>query len=128
MYPMLQRLMAAALFATAAVLPAHAQQLTPLRVTNFDNTIVLGLYRGIDKGYFKEAGIDLQIVKVATGAAAVSAVASGEADIGWAAATVPIFARSNGVPVKIFMTADQEGPPNHYGTFLDVSAKSGVNS
>jgi hypothetical protein len=29
---------------------------------------------------------------------------------------MPMFARSNGVPVKIFMTADQEGPPDHYGT------------
>jgi ABC-type nitrate/sulfonate/bicarbonate transport system substrate-binding protein len=107
---------------------ARAQQLTPLRVTNFQNTVVLGLFHGIDKGYFKEAGLDVELVRVATGAAAVSAVASGQADIGWAATTVPIFARSNGVKVKAFMTADQEGPPDHYGTFIDASAKSGINS
>jgi NitT/TauT family transport system substrate-binding protein len=107
---------------------ASAQQLTPLRVSNFQNTVVLGLYHGIDKGYFKEAGLDVELVRVATGAAAVSAVASGQADIGWAATTVPIFARSNGVKVKAFMTADQEGPPDHYGTFIDASAKSGINS
>jgi NitT/TauT family transport system substrate-binding protein len=118
-------------FVLGAVIPAgsaRAQQLTPLRVTNFQNTVVLGLYHGIDKGYFKEAGLDLELVRVATGAAAVSAVASGQADIGWAATTVPIFARSNGVKVKAFMTADQEGPPDHYGTFIDASAKSGINS
>jgi ABC-type nitrate/sulfonate/bicarbonate transport system substrate-binding protein len=120
----------AALVLSAANQPtsASAQQLTPIRVTNFQNTVVLGLYHGIDKGYFKEAGLDLQIVRVATGAASVSAVASSQADIGWAATTVPIFARSNGVNVKAFMTADQEGPPDHYGVFIDASAKSGVNS
>jgi ABC-type nitrate/sulfonate/bicarbonate transport system substrate-binding protein len=121
---------AAALVVSAAMSPgpACAQQLTPLRVSNFQNTVVLGLYHGIDKGYFKEAGLDVEIVRVATGAAAVSAVASGQADIGWAATTVPIFARSNGVKVKAFMTADQEGPPDHYGTFIDASAKSGITS
>ncbi len=83
----------------------------------------LPLFHGIDKGYFKEAGLEIEIVKVATGAASVSAVASAQADIGWAAATVPIFARSNGVPVKMFMTADQEGPPDHYGTFITASGQ-----
>ena len=58
----------------------------------------------------------------------MSAVASDQADIGWAATTVPMFARSQGVKVKVFMTADQEGPPDHYGTFIDASAKSGINS
>jgi NitT/TauT family transport system substrate-binding protein len=121
---------AAALGVSVASPPssASAEVLTPLRVTNFQNTVVLGLYHGIDKGYFKDAGLDVQLVRVATGAAAVSAVASGQADIGWAATTVPIFARSNGVNVKAFMTADQEGPPDHYGTFIDASARSGVNS
>ena len=124
------RVFATALVVSAAILPGslRAQQLTSLRVSNFQNTVVLGLYHGIDKGYFKEAGLDVELVRVATGAAAVSAVASGQADIGWAATTVPIFARSNGVKVKAFMTADQEGPPDHYGTFIDASAKSGINS
>jgi ABC-type nitrate/sulfonate/bicarbonate transport system substrate-binding protein len=124
------RVCATALVVSVASFPGslQAQQLTPLRVSNFQNTVVLGLYHGIDKGYFKEAGLDLELVRVATGAAAVSAVASGQADIGWAATTVPIFARSNGVKVKAFMTADQEGPPDHYGTFIEASAKSGINS
>ena len=122
--------LAGALVFSAAIAPgsARAQQLTPLRVTNFQNTVVLGLYHGIDKGYFKQEGLDVELVRVATGAAAVSAVASNQADIGWAATTVPIFARSNGVKVKAFMTADQEGPPDHYGTFIDASAKSGINT
>ncbi len=121
----------AAMAALALVLAtgaARAAGLTELRVANFQNAIVLALFQGIDKGYFKEAGLDVEVVNVATGAASVAAVASGQADIGWAAVTVPIFARSNGVPVKAFLTASQEGPPDHFGTFLDVSARSGVKS
>jgi len=115
-----------ALSATVFATSVYAQNLIPLRVANCQNTVVLGLYYGIEKGYFKEAGLDLELVRVAHGAAAVSAVAAGQADIGWASVVVPIFARSNGVKVKVFMTSDQEGPPNHYGTFLVASARSGV--
>ena len=112
----------------AAVLAAEAQAADKVRVANFTNVVVAPLFHGMDKGYFTQAGIEIEIVKVATGAASVSAVASAQADIGWAAATVPMFARSNGVPVKIFMTADQEGPPDHYGTHITASAKSGITS
>jgi NitT/TauT family transport system substrate-binding protein len=112
----------------AAALGASAHAADKIRVANFQNVIVVPLFYGMDKGYFTEAGLDIEIVKVATGAASVSAVASAQADIGLAAVTVPMFARSNGVPVKIFMAVDQEGPPNHYGTHLTASAKSGVKS
>jgi ABC-type nitrate/sulfonate/bicarbonate transport system substrate-binding protein len=106
--------------------PVKAAGLTTLRVANFTNANVLPLLYGIEKGYFKAAGLDVQIVKVPDGAASVSAVASGQADIGWSATAVPMFARANGVAVKIFMTAGQEGPPDHFGTFIDATAKSGV--
>lgn len=125
------RLLAAIGFGAAlAALPgsAGAQQLTKLRVANFQNAINIALFHGIEKGYFKEAGLDLEIVNVQTGSASVSAVVSNQVDIGWSAVTIPIFARSNGIAVKVFMTSSQEGPPNNYGTFLDASAKSGVNS
>ena len=110
----------------AVALAAEANAADKVRVANFQNTIVLALFHGMDKGYFTEAGLEIEIVKVATGAASVSAVASAQADVGMAAVTVPMFARSNGVPVKIFMTVDQEGPPDHYGTHLTASARSGI--
>jgi ABC-type nitrate/sulfonate/bicarbonate transport system substrate-binding protein len=117
-----------ALSISLASITAQAQELTKLRITNFTNIVVGPIFYGVEKGWFKEAGIDIEIVKVATGAASVSAVAANQADIGWAAATVPMFARSQGVPVKIFMTADQEGPPDHFGTHFDATAKSGINT
>ena len=107
---------------------AGAAGTATLRIANFQNANVLPLFYGIDKGYFAAAGLDVQIVKVPDGAASVAAVASGQADIGWSATAVPMFARANGVPVKIFMTAGQEGPPDHYGTFIDATGKSGITS
>jgi NitT/TauT family transport system substrate-binding protein len=110
----------------ALLCTASAQAQTTVRIANFQNTVALGLYHAIDKGYFKEAGLDVELIKVASGAASVQAVASGQADVGWAATAVPMFARSNGVKIKMFMTVDQEGPPDHYGTFYIASGKSGV--
>ena len=116
-------------FVFAALMPftAGAQQPAKLRIANFQNAINVALFHGLDKGYFKEAGLDIEIVNVASGSASVTAVVSGQVDIGWSAVTIPIFARSNGIAVKVFMTSSQEGPPNNYGTFIDASAKSGVN-
>ncbi|HVV93164.1 MAG TPA: ABC transporter substrate-binding protein [Hyphomicrobiales bacterium] len=114
---------AAGAFGTAA----QAAPLTTVRVADFQNSIALPLYYGVQKGYFRDAGLDIQFVKIASGAASVAAVASGAADIGLSATSVPIFARANGVPVKAFMTADQEGP-GHHGTFIDASARSGVTA
>jgi NitT/TauT family transport system substrate-binding protein len=115
---------------TAALMLAGAPAVraaeTTLRIANFTNANVLPLFYGMEKGYFKAVGIDVQIVKVATGPASFAAVASGQADIGWAATSVPMFARANGVKVKIFMTSGQEGPPDHFGTFIDATAKSEV--
>jgi ABC-type nitrate/sulfonate/bicarbonate transport system substrate-binding protein len=125
----LSRVALTAALALGAMLCAsgvRAQNLTPVRIANFQNTVALALYHGIDKGYFKEAGLDVQQIKVASGAASVQAVAAGQAEIGWAASAVPMFARSNGVKVKMFMTVDQEGPPDHYGTFFAASGRSGV--
>ncbi len=123
----LSRVALTAVLALGAMLCASgAYAQTTVRIANFTNTVALALYHGIDKGYYKEAGLDIELIKVASGAASVQAVAAGQADIGWAATAVPMFARANGVKIKMFMTVDQEGPPNHYGTFYIASGKSGV--
>ncbi|HVV93165.1 MAG TPA: ABC transporter substrate-binding protein [Hyphomicrobiales bacterium] len=114
--------------ALAVATGTTAAEATTIRVANFTNASTLPLYYGMEKGYFKDAGINVEIVKVATGAASVAAVASGAADIGWAASAVPIFARGKGVKVKMFMTASDDGPPDHYGLSIDATKRSGVTS
>ena len=71
----------------AATLATKVRAADLVRVANFQNVVVIPLFHGMDEGYFKAAGLEVEIVKVATGAASVSAVASAQADVGWAAAT-----------------------------------------
>ena len=105
-----------------------AQAQTPVRVANFPNSFVLPMYHALDKGYFKENGLDVDILSYQTGPAVVSAVVSGGADIAWSASIPPIQARANGVPVQLFLTAAQERVPDHATLWLVGTGKAQVKS
>jgi NitT/TauT family transport system substrate-binding protein len=107
---------------------AHAQSVTKIRVGNFSNTFVLPLFNGIEKGYFKEADLDVEIIPYQTGPGVVSAVAGGEVDVAWSAAIPPILARSRGIPVKIFLSVAAESQPDHLTQWIVATAKSGISS
>lgn len=63
-----------------------------------------GLYAAKMKGYFDEAGLEVQLLDGNGGSAAVQLVGAGQADAGWASIATVAFARSNGVPVKSIAT------------------------
>jgi NitT/TauT family transport system substrate-binding protein len=107
---------------------AQAQSVTKIRVGNFSNIFVLPLFNGIEKGYFKEADLDVEIIPYQTGPGVVSAVAGGEVDVAWSAAIPPILARSRGIPVKIFMNVAAESQPDHLTQWIVATAKSGISS
>lgn len=79
-----------------------------------------------DKGYFAAAGIDAEFIPVQGGPAVVAAIASGEADVGYAALVPPINGRLNGVPLKIFLQLGKEAEPDRKYTWLVASAASGI--
>lgn len=79
-----------------------------------------------DKGYFTAAGIDAEFIPVQGGPAVVAAIASGEADVGYAALVPPINGRLNGVPIKIFLQLGKEAEPDHKYTWLVTSTASGI--
>jgi NitT/TauT family transport system substrate-binding protein len=106
----------------------HAQSVTKIRVGNFSNIFVLPLLNGIEKGYFKEADLDVEIIPYQTGPGVVSAVAGGEVDVAWSAAIPPILARSRGIPVKIFLNVAAESQPDHLTQWIVATAKSGISS
>lgn len=116
-------MVAAALF--GQTLAALAEE-TPVRVAYFLADSMLPALYAQDKGYFSEAGLDVEFVAVQTGPAVVSAVASGEADIGYAAPVPPINGRLNGVPVKMFPQLSQELAPDKTYTWLVASKASGI--
>lgn len=106
--------------------PALAQQ--KLRIGNFQNTTVTPLFHALDKGYFKAEGIDVEIVPIPGGPAAISAVMAGEADIAWAHPVPVINARTNGVPIKLALTTSQEFPPDNYTIWIVATGKSGIKT
>lgn len=79
-----------------------------------------------DKGYFAAAGIDPEFIPVQGGPAVVAAIASGEADVGYAALVPPINGRLNGVPVKIFLQLGKEAEPDRKYTWLVAAGASGI--
>lgn len=121
--------LASGLAATELVGRADAAGLAKVRVANLaHNSTVLALYHGLDKGYFKDEGLDVEVITVPTGPATVSALVSGAADVSWAAATVGLFAHARGIPVKLFLTTNQEYPPDHWTVWVVATGRSGVKS
>lgn len=70
-----------------------------------------GEYVAIDKGYFKQAGINLTVQPGGPNLDSVALVASGSAAIGQISSSPSlILARSQGIPVKAFASALQKHP------------------
>jgi ABC-type nitrate/sulfonate/bicarbonate transport system substrate-binding protein len=80
-----------------------------------------------EKGYFKDAGLDVEATPVQGGPAAVAALASGEADVAYAAFVPPINARIGGLPVKLFLTLSHEVEPDFKYTFITATKASGIS-
>ena len=58
--------------------------LQPLRIVTAPTEIPISMINANDLGYFKDAGIDAQIIALNNGPAGIAAVLSGAADIGFA--------------------------------------------
>jgi len=62
---------------------------------------VAPLHLGIAKGFFKEEGLDVQVVNTTGGAAAVPGVASGQFDFAFGNIVSVLLARSQGIDLKV---------------------------
>ena len=60
-------------------------------------------------GMFKEAGLDVELYEYNNGGDLMSAMASGDLDVGYAGITPVIYSMSKGVPIKIVAGAQNEG-------------------
>ncbi|MEW6632818.1 MAG: ABC transporter substrate-binding protein [Pseudomonadota bacterium] len=78
------------------------------------------------KGAFQAAGLDVELTEVQGGPAVVAAIASGSADVGYAAPVPPINARLNGVMVKMVMALGHEVDPDKKFLWLVASKASGA--
>lgn len=94
--------LAAGSLAALARTPARAQGLQKLALiigTSPPDPACHYLYYARDKGFYKEAGIDIEISGIASAPNATRAVVAGTADIGWVDSTSPILARESGARI-----------------------------
>src|SRR6266542_7017705 len=107
---------AAGMAAAAAshTIPARAQALTPVKI----GAVVLGDFGvvtptlvGIEKGYFKQNGLDAEMIPFKGGPDLLKGVLSGAADIGLTGATDPLVFRERGTTIRAVATILEK---NHF--------------
>ncbi len=98
-----------------------------LRVAVIPTVTKAPMYLGIEKGFFKEEGLEVKPEVVQNGAAVTAAVTSGSAELGSSALVPTVVAVAKGVPVKIVTTAastsEPESPTAPYGDAVLVVSK-----
>jgi NitT/TauT family transport system substrate-binding protein len=95
----------AALAVIGADAHAGAQTLTPLRVSTTPIDLGAEVLYANDLGYFREAGLDVDVTVLANGASVAASVASGAEDIGEANLVSLASAHANGVPFVVVAPA-----------------------
>ncbi len=115
---------AAAIFAIAA--PALAQ--TKVKVAYLRTLGIVHVWQAEKMGAFKKEGIEVEQITLNNGPAVASAIASGSADIGFAAATPMITAISRNQPFKVFITNNTEKHPSQWVESIVVAGTSPAKS
>lgn len=80
---------------------AKADELIKVKVGDTTSLAQLGMYAGIQKGFFKKHGIDIERIAIPGGAKVLTALLSGDIDIGYLAASTSLQAQFQNRPVKI---------------------------
>ncbi|MEW6453932.1 MAG: ABC transporter substrate-binding protein [Pseudomonadota bacterium] len=97
-----------------AVAPAQAQEKALTKVTFSLDIIVLGrhapFYVALDKGFYKEEGLDVNFIPAKGTAAAIQNVDSGIAQIGFTDVASLVVARAGGSTVKVVSVIYQKAP------------------
>jgi NitT/TauT family transport system substrate-binding protein len=96
---MLRVVIAFALAVAFAGAPAVGQTLpVPLRVGTTPSEVAGEIFYGLDGGFFKKAGLDVQIEMLPNGGAVASALAAGAVDVGLADVMSMVNAHAHGLP------------------------------
>ena len=112
----------------ASPLAVQAQDAPKVRFAYLKTLDLMPFFYGVQKGYFKEAGVDIELIAVPGGPAVGAAVASGSADIGYAAPTPIMIARDQGQPFKAFVSLEWERTPDRLWGDILATEKSGIKS
>jgi NitT/TauT family transport system substrate-binding protein len=86
---------------TLAAPDGTAADLVKVRVGDTTSLAQLGMYAGIEKGFFKKHGIEIERIAIPGGAKVLTALLAGDIDIGYLASSTSLQAQFQGRPVKI---------------------------
>jgi NitT/TauT family transport system substrate-binding protein len=118
--------------ATVALWPhiARAQTLETVHLAGVPTDDLTPVYYAIDKGLYRKAGIDLQVVPTPTGGAATEAVIGGAYEIGKGSLIASLSAHLKGLPLTILANGgwwDPKAPFNMMCVAPDSTAKTGAD-
>lgn len=103
--------------------------LTPIAVGVFTSPSVAIVQAGVDQGYFKKHGFDVEIIQAASSAAQLPALDSGKIQFMLASPVSPILANTQGLHVQIISGYAQNDPSTvNDSTALVVGAGSTLTS
>lgn len=91
----------AALSGVLWVIPVQAQQMVTLSAGWCPNTSYAGLFIGIEKGFFKEVGIDIKMVQTTGTTMCGEGMAAGGIDIGFLSGASTLIFFERGLPFKM---------------------------
>jgi len=105
-----------ALLAMAAGLPAHAESITFMTDFGFNGRHAY-YYVALDRGYYRQAGLDVSFLRGIGSADVIRKVASGAVQMGFADAGSLVLARANdGIPVRMLAVVYAAPPHAVYAT------------
>ncbi len=83
--------------------PTHAAELPVVRLAHAAfNEKVAALWLGVEQGFFRKQGVDVQLVYIRTGPQTIAALASGEIQLVYSIPAVVLSAAANGMDLAIF--------------------------
>ena len=95
-----------------------AQAADVLKVATVKSTTLGAIYIAIEKGYFKDAGIDIEFAPVDSPGLVPPAVVSGSADIGSTGVSAQLYALAAQGAIKIFAGQAREHPSFQVNAFI----------
>ena len=102
---------------------------TPLRVGVLPIADVAPLYLGISQGFFKQEHLAIEPVPALSGAVTLTAVASGDNQIGYGNVVSLILANAHGIPIEAIANGSQTfGDSKHQAGVLVVAGNSPIHT
>ncbi|QGZ40207.1 PAS domain S-box-containing protein/diguanylate cyclase (GGDEF)-like protein [Pseudoduganella flava] len=109
LHPLLRAAAGLLLVLAGAVLPAFAQDRVVLQLKHTHQFQFAGYYAALEKGYYRDAGLDVQILEGADGGAPEREVLAGRAQYGTGSSAL-LLTRLSGKPVVVLGVIFQHSP------------------